>query len=36
LWFLLKAISVIFVAWDIRSTPESPPTHYQTSETLVP
>jgi Domain of unknown function (DUF4396) len=24
LWFLLAAISVIFVAWDIRSTPESP------------
>lgn len=24
LWFLLTAISVIFVAWDIRSTPESP------------
>jgi len=24
LWFLLTAISVIFVVWDIRSTPESP------------
>ena len=24
LWFLLTAISVIFVAWDIRFTPESP------------
>ena len=24
LWFLLTAISVIFVFWDIRSTPESP------------
>jgi len=24
LWFLLTALSVIFVAWDIQSTPESP------------
>src|SRR6266404_8086016 len=24
LWFLLTAMAVIFVAWDIRSTPESP------------
>src|SRR6266404_4125148 len=24
LWFLLTAMAVIFVAWDIQSTPESP------------
>ena len=24
LWFLLTTLAVIFVAWDIRSTPESP------------
>jgi hypothetical protein len=24
LWFILTALSVVFVAWDIRSTPESP------------
>jgi hypothetical protein len=24
LWFLLTTVAVIFVAWDIRSTPESP------------